>query len=188
MRTLILALLAALLAAGAVGTVHAQESPVLTYTEALIMDVAEGTTLEVGTLGGCKIHEKPPEVITLTEAGAVVAGWNDFRTFREAQYFKVRYRGAVIIYEEFDYPESWSNTYAITITFSLGEPTLTVIPGLVDWLWEQGRMGPLPGDPRIYQQHLITHPRLKGCHTFSYSQDVGLTCVQPGWSELLVVD
>lgn len=196
MKHLILAILAAVLAVGTVGaTVHALSLAELQQEFAVAVE--DSTDIRVQTQGYAWKGAKSPDAVIMIGDG--VTAHFEYRSHSELRLITVRVDGEVVqIVPEIDGDGLDNRTgyvYFVDAVFGLG-PIPTVIVGRVlqdNWYWPNcfwegcnpDGTGPFPpGDERgwgSFEPHSLS-PHLFGCHLLQYDQDMGLSCLDPGWT------
>ena len=184
----ILAIFAAILAAGF--TTQAEATPVPGITETI---QAEAENMELAVYGRGHVHKQPkaPDSVTITESGAVLVTFTA-SLFRPPLAFDLLLNGKP--YAAIPGSGSgWGINYTIEVELGLsGIATIEVNDTPQLWWWGSyfGER-PMPGDPRLFQtvgpdafgpDLYGCNVLLKQCYFEGVEEHCPLVCVEPGWT------
>lgn len=191
---------------GSGGTAVAQVEPV-GISDVLHAEVLENLAVRVQTNYHTTKGPWAPDTVEVTEAGSVVATYEEIRLGEPPAEFRFYFDGdldsrvaksapfLVAIPPQSD--SMIGMTYKITVEFGLGEPYIVVTPGRQVWYWGQAchwdgcnEVGEGPFPPGGWHAQIKYQtvppaafgPHLLGCNVLIKNPDAPLECGEAGWT------
>lgn len=181
---------------GGGGTTAAADTPI-GLSDVLYTEVSESLTMRVLDNHLTK-GPYAPDTVVITEAGSVVATYEEIRLGEPPDEFRFYLDGdldnRVAKSTPFQtavppQPELIGMTYKITVEFELGKPLVVIEPGRQIWYWGQ-YLGEGPFPPGGWHTQAKYQsvppdafgPDLYGCDVLIKNPDAPLTCGEKGWT------